>query len=248
MAPKTAALSVERAWNTVALEERLELIARSNALGISAAFGFISLVGSIAYGFDAIWMLWASIIGGLIVSPLFASYEWRRGKPDLILKYLAARSVARRYGYGSSIPELDIVIIFRGMMREVFQSEEEESLRFQSVDIDFEQSINGDKEVWICLMQGGVVVISERSGGAKLEFSSVIAQELTCKRAAPGPDVPDRALEITGTGFSKGKCVLLWSASIGALYVFEKKLQALVYEGVQARQRLLEAAAVKPKR
>lgn len=245
MAGKGGALSVERAWNTVALEERLELISRSNAEGMVAAIGFVAFFGSVAYGFDEIWLLWASLIGALIISPLFASISWRRGKPELILKYLAARSVTRRYGYGSSIPDLDIVILFRGMMRDLYSSEEEASVLQQNEEVDLDNPQKGDREVWICLMVGGIIILSEKPGGAKLEMSVLVSPDLVLEKATDVEDAPPRALVLEGSGMSRGKRALLWSNSVGALYVFERKVAEFINESIKARERMLEQISAK---
>lgn len=243
MAAKEGPLSVDRAWNAVALEERLELIARANAQGIMAAGVFLALAGSIAYGFDVIELLYISVIGALIVCPLFASYSWRREKPHLILKYLAARSVCRRYGYGCNFLELDILIIFRGMMREIYTSEEDESIRRQQEDFDLDNRLEDEREVWVCLMQGGVVCLSERPGGAKLDFSAAVGPEMSVRRATNVPNAPERAIILTGSNISRGREVMLWSNSIGALYVFERKLMGLLHDGNEARRALLDQIA-----
>lgn len=227
---KSASLSVEHAWNSVALEERIELISRAHGEGIVAAIAFIALMGSAAYGFDQIWILFGSFFGSMLVVPLFSSYCWRRGKPELILKYLAARSIARRYAYGCSITDLDIILIFRGFIEETFRNQEEELLRKSSESIDLDSPGKEIKEVWICLMRGGVVTMSERSGGAKLEFVSTIERDMTCKKATTQDDAPEGALAITGTGQHRNRRILLWSNYPAAQYVFERKLLKLIEE------------------
>jgi hypothetical protein len=237
-----SALSIEKAWNTVALEERIDLIAKSNAEGIVAAVMMLFFMGAVGYGFDNIWVLAAGVPGAMLIAPLFSGASWRKDKPELILKYLAARSVTRRYGYGAGIPDLEVVVIFRGMMRELFASAEEESLRRQHEDVDIDEPIADDREVWICLMVGGVIIISEKKGGAKLEFASPLAAEVHCKKVNR-PDLPPEAVAINGAGMSKGRKIALWSSSRGAIYVFEKKVNQLVQEAIVAKNKILERIA-----
>ena len=237
---KSAALSIDDAFNAVALEERLDLISRANGEGILAGIGCLFLLGSAAYGFDQIWILGASAIASLFVVPLFTSYAWRRNRPKLILEYLAVRSVGRRYAYACNIADLDIVLIFRGTMRETFSSAEDQMMIQSAQTVDLENSVGGDRPVWIVLLRGGLVLMSERSGGAKLEFCTPLGPEVTCKKPAADEDAPERALAITGIGMSRGRRVLLWSDYPGALYVFEKQMQRLAQESLDSRRQLLD--------
>lgn len=237
---KNVALSVDDAWNSVALEERLELISRAQANGIFAAFITVLIVGTIAYGFDQIWLL----AGGVAISPfvfsLFSSYSWRRGKPALILAYLAVRTVARRYAYGYNLNEIDIVLIYRGKMRELFSSKEEEEINKQRISVDFDggAKLESDKEVWVCLLRGGIILLSERTGGAKMEFITAIGPEMGCKRYTKDEELPTHTLQIDGIGQSRGRSVLIWSGSPGAQYVFERRVNSLVSEAAATVERL----------
>jgi hypothetical protein len=230
-------LSIDEVWNTVALEERLELISRSHAQGAIAASVFMVYMGAVAYGFDQIWLLPAALFGAMLVFSLFSTYVWRRGKPQLILSYLAVRSVARRYAYGYGIPELDVILIFRGQMREIF---EEGGLAEQKQAVDLDSSGVGDRDVWICLLRGAVMILSERPGGAKLDFVSQVSEEIECRKptAKDGDDLPDRTIIVHGAGISRGRRVALFSRYAGALYVFEKQLQGLIFEHRHAVEKL----------
>lgn len=236
-ATKNLALSIDDAWNSVALEERLELISRAQADGILAACAAVLLVGTIAYGFDEIYLLLAGLALGPFVFSLFSSYSWRRGRPALILAYLAVRTVARRYGYGYNLPDLDIVLIYRGRMREVFATKEDAAISRQLHNTESETAAE-DKAVWICLLRGGIILLSEKPGGAKLEFITAVTPELVCERFDSDNELPDSTLVIEGTGSSRGRKVLVWSSSIGAQYVFERRVQALVDEASATVERL----------
>lgn len=230
-------LSIDEVWNTVALEERLELISRSHAQGMIAATVFMVYMGAVAYGFDLIWLLGVGAIGAMLVFSLFSTYVWRRGKPQLILSYLAVRSVARRYAYGYGIPELDVILIFRGQMRELF---EEGGLAELKQSVDFESSSVGEREVWICLLRGAVLILSERPGGAKLEFIAQVSDEIDCRKPTgkESEDLPERSIVVHGAGISRGRRVALFSPYPGAMYVFEKQLAGLIFEHRNALQKL----------
>ncbi|MFN8388663.1 MAG: hypothetical protein U0136_00060 [Bdellovibrionota bacterium] len=229
-ARSSVALSVDHAWNAVALEERLELLSRAHAHGILAGVASILLLGTIAYGFDEIYILAGGFLAAFFMVPMFMSYSWRRGKPAMILAYLAVRTVARRYAYGYNLSDLDIVLIYRGTMTEIYHDREEEELIRQRQQVDFTSTVESEKAVWICLLRGAVVILSEREGGAKLEFLSPITNEVVVRRRRPDEDVSDAAMVIEGAAGAKGKIIALDSRSTGAQYVFERQLGRLIAE------------------
>lgn len=232
-------VSVDNAWQSVSLEERLELISRAHATGVLASVTCVLLLGSIAYGFDKIWILAAGAAGALFVFPLFSSYSWRREKPALILAYLACRAVARRYAYGYSMPDIDIVFIYRAQMKEVFRSKEEEMLFRQRQKTDLDTGIVDFKDVWIVLFRGGLVVMSEKTGGAKLEFLTYLTHETVVREPTAKEEPPDdRAMIIEGVGAAKGRMVMVTSRYPAAHYVFEKRLDALLEEHKLSRESL----------
>lgn len=231
-------LSVDDAWNAVALEERLELVSKAQAHGLIGCTSSVLLIGTIAYGFDAIWLLWFGLATVPFVFPLFASYSWRRGKPALILAYLAVRAVARRYAYGYNLTDLDIVLIYRGSMKELFKSKEEEALSKHKQTVDFDAPVEVEKLVWICLLRGGVLVLSERAGGAKLEFITPIVPELSVRSPRADEGEPANAVIIDGCHMSKGRSVVISSEAVAAQYVFDKQLNALHNESRRAAERL----------
>ena len=124
----SAVLSIEDAWNSVALEERIELIARSQAFGLACGLACLLAIGAMAYGFDQPWLLLGGALGATTIGPIFSSRHWRRYKPATIMEYLAVRSIARRYAVGFNIREVDIVLIFKGTMKELLSQAELEQI------------------------------------------------------------------------------------------------------------------------
>ena len=225
-----AVLSVQNAWNSVALEERLELVSRAKAQGTAAGVCFVLMAGSIGYGFDKIEFLFGGILASLFVGQLFSFHSWRSNKPEAILKYLAARSVARRYAYGYRMPDLDVVLIFRGHYEQIFSDQELEQLYESTKTVDFNTKISSKKPVWICLMRGAVVVMSERRGGAKLEFICPVQAEAVLRKPNADEEVSEDALVLEGCGPTKGRIAAISSTYPGAFYVFEKQLERLLAE------------------
>lgn len=237
MAKATYSLVIEDIWNSVALEERIELISKSQASGIIAATISIFVVSSIGYGLDNIWFLLVALASGFFVFPLFSSQTWRNGKPSLILAYLAVRTVARRYAHGFNLPNIDIVLIYKGTFEEVFASREEHELYLQSQSISYDNSENmsSKKDVWIILLKSGILLLSEKRGGARLEFVTPIQSDsiLEYDQNSKNP-----SYKIEGSGINKGRAVILESKYKAAHYVFLKRFQAIVAEATRTQDSL----------
>lgn len=229
---KATALSIEDAWNSVALEERLELVANCQAKGVTAALCFALYMSAIAYGFDQIVMLAFAAAGALLVCPAYAAKKWREYKPALIIKYLAAHSVCRRYAYGLKFPSYSLVLLFRAELNEEFASSEVESfyLKQRSKELGHEILEYQPIPVWVALLRGGVVIISEQRGGAKLEYASSISGISEVVLEEDPKQLGSQIVRMTSTGISKNRKVWLTSRYPGGLYVFERHLNRLYFE------------------
>lgn len=224
------ALSAKDAWNAVALDERLDLLARCHAHGIMAGFAGFVLLGAIAWGFDEIYILAGGFVAAFFLVPMFMSYSWRRGQPALVLAYLAARTVSRRYAYAANVSELDIILIYRGELTEIYKDREQEEMNRQKQEVDFDSPVDKSKQVWVCLLRGAIVIMSERAGGAKLDFLAPVTDELVVRKPRSNESGSDNAVVIEGVGISRGRMVLLESTSRGAQYVFERQTNRLIAE------------------
>jgi len=223
-------LSLEQVWQAVALEERLELVTKAKADGILAAVGFLLLIGSIAYGFDAILLLGLGSIFSILVVPIFSGYSWRRNKPILVLEYLAARTIARKFAQLSRFDDLGLYFIFRGQAKPVFASEEEEALVRQSDRVELD-STDGFRDCWVCLLGGGLVV----------EFCGSFSSDLNIRPATTEEDASEGAFVVNQENSNKKtKSLLVRSRYRGALYVFDKRFQHLLKEEQERRLRIEE--------
>lgn len=232
----STSLSIKDAWNVVPVDERLELLARAQAEGLLAGGACLLMMGAIGYGFDIIWILAGGAVGAILVFPLFSSYSWRRTKPKAILEYLAARSVARRYAYEARCGDFDVVLMFKGLLERMYATEEEKHLAKQRSDLGEASHFDDAKEVWIVLMRGALAILSERYGGAKLEFLSPIAPEMMTRKAKATDPVSEKAVIVVAAGAKAGQTIALTSKYPASLYVFEKQLVRLVEESVIKKQ------------
>ncbi|MBP9839074.1 MAG: hypothetical protein KBC84_10230 [Proteobacteria bacterium] len=222
--------SVDNAWNAVALEERLELVSQVQAQGLLNGILAMLIISTIGYGLDNISFLVAGVLSCIFITPISMSYHWRRTKPALILSYLAVRAVARRYAFGYGFANLDIILVYRGYMKELYQDKEEERKVKSLRVIDLETKNEDEKEVWICLLSGGVVILSEHIGGAKLEFIASVADDLNIRKSTKDEDAYDRGCVVESMDKHNPKKALVFSNLPGAQYVFEKQLEKIIYE------------------
>lgn len=217
MAIKKPILNEDQAWNTVALEDRIDLMAKVQSQGLLAGTAFFLVIASIAYGLDQIMWLLVGLAVAFFTTPIFTSYNWRRERPALILAYLAVRALARRYIFAYRIYKNELYLIYRAKAWQVTADEiiEKEA-----------------KDVWVCLFHGGLVVLAEQLGGAKLLFITPITNLTKCRKADKNESISQTAVVIEGTEVSDGKKIILDSKSVGAQYVLERKMQQLIKDYV----------------
>lgn len=169
-------------WRIIPPEEKLELLSKSHARGIVSAITAIIVGSTLAVGFKWDWFLW----GSMLISPLIFQFasgkEWRKVKPQAILKYLAARSAARRYAFAAQSKDLSAVFMFRGYLERLHNR--------QDVSDEIESIVEGvgEVEVWITLFRDCIIMMSERPGGAELKFGYLINEKMTISGRSPDGD------------------------------------------------------------
>ncbi len=238
MSSLATSLNIENAWNSVALEERVELVAKSQAFGVFCGLFCLISMGSLAYGFNAPSLLIVAVAISFLIGQIFSNRHWRKHKPATIMKYLAVRSLSRRYAIGFNIKNIDIVLIFKGEMREVFKSEEEKKRAAEALGVNFNEKEDFNKEVWICLLKGGVVILSEHLGGAKLEGILAFNKDSTYKEPKEEDNASKQSIIISSVGDGRYRSILIDSKYHGALYVFKKKFIKLHEEEKEFREKL----------
>jgi hypothetical protein len=159
-------------WRLIPPEEKLELMSRAQSKGLLAACAAVIVAATCAVGLRLPWLLWGVLIASPIVYQFTLSQAWRTLKPAMVLAYLAARSVARRYAFGAKANDLSCSLLFRGRLERVFNDDEPTQA--------LEAAINNNREseVWIALFKDTIVIMSEQPGGAKLEFAHPLNDKL----------------------------------------------------------------------
>jgi len=132
---------------------------------------------------------------------------------------------------------IDIILIYKGIMQEMFQSKEEEVFFKQNQTVDFDSTLEESKNVWVVLMRGGIVVLSERKGGAKLEYVTPLTKDSSVVQCEDD-DYGRPSCLIEGVGAHKGRKVRLSSKYPGAQYVFLKQSERLIYEAIRVQENI----------
>lgn len=213
-------------WRQIPPEEKFDLIARAQAKGIMVSVMTVIIACTVAVGLKQGWLIWASLILTPLLFQFAAGREWRGLKPRVMLEYLAARAAARRYAFTARAKDLHLTLMFRGKIERIFD-DEEGKLK------ELEAAIENSKEcaVWIALFNDAVIMMSERFGGAQLEFAHVINDKLEISGQSPGNKgeyASDREILLSFSDRrSGGQKVKVTSRYSAALVVFEKKLLQL---------------------
>lgn len=227
-------------WRQIPPEEKIAIMSRAHASGISSCIIVVIIGCTLAVALRLPWLMWGSFVLTPLVFQFVIGKAWRDLRPRVMLEYLGARSAARRYAYTATAKDLTVSMIFRGTITpQKIQELAEESL---------EQSVvnNQETEVWIALFKDAVIMMSEKTGGAKCEVASLINDKLTLEGMSPdeeGDYSNNRELLLTlapdrGRPPMKLKVTSPYPA---ALIVFEKKLLQNLEIAKQAKQKELEA-------
>ncbi len=214
-------INSDEVWRQVPPEEKLELMARAHGKGLLAALLAVVVGATCAAALMQPWLLWAALLG----SPLFFQYAsgkaWRNLKPAIMLRYLAARSAARRYAFAGKSKDLSLSLLFRGTLERLYAENEVEK-KILAIAEDNKQT-----EVWIALFEDIIVMMSEQPGGASLEFTHPVSPRLSMTPNQDG-GYANRELILSYTDRADNSFrYKLTSPFPAALVVFEKQFKAL---------------------
>jgi len=233
------AVDISDIWRNVPPEEKFEMIARSHSRGVLAAFIGILLGATLAVGLQIPELLWAGCLLAPFVFQFASGKAWRDHRPRVLLEYLAARAVTRRYAFTVSAKDLGLRLIFKGVLEEEYSDEKIQ----EALNEAFENQRR--LEVWVALFNDAVVIISERIGGARCELASPFNNKLAVEAVNPGKGdyTVGKTIILTLTDRTHVKRrYRLTSKYPAALVVFEKEIQSLLTAAI-ARQ---EAALSEP--
>ena len=216
-------ISVEHIWETIPSEEKERMFFRAQASGMLKSFIFVMMTIAVALGTEQYWIIILGVLTSVLIMPSATEKQWRLQKPSTIIKYLAARSVSKRYAYGYGLKRLEVIQVMRGYIQEVLDKTVPDTDIQATEALDFfNGSLTKKKEVWICLLQSGLIVMSERDGGAKLEFISNYDKGVSAKYLPTGSldannNKMPNAIICSGNVRAKNKIVIITSDCQGGL-------------------------------
>ena len=211
----------DEAWRFIPPEEKIEILSRAHAKGIIAAIICTVIGATFAISLQIPWLLWTTLLCSPFVFQFSSGKAWRDLRPALILKYLAARSVARRYAFSAQSEDLSPKLIFRGSLEVLEDSEK--GVDEEDSTILLKSGLNQARDVWITLFDDTLVILSEDVGGAVLELAHPIEPHMTLMRAegSESHKVPDALILSINERVSK-KTFKLESPYPAALTAFEQ--------------------------
>jgi len=223
--PSTFAIDSSEAWRQVSPEEKIEMMNRSHAVGVSTAFVSFVILCTLAVAFQTVAIMWS----GLIISPLIFQYAagkaWRDIKPRVMLEYLAARSAARRFAFAEGAKDLHLQLMFRGNASPMADRGDIE----KALEVALQSTHQA--ETWIALFQDTVVMIHEHPGGASLAFGREINERLKIESSDNGGYSNEKHLIFSAKDkFGEEQKIKVTSRYPGALAVFEKRTLQLQNE------------------
>lgn len=218
--------SYEEIWRRIPPEEKIELLARAHAKGILTAVSAIVLCGTLAIAFQAVWLFWTAIISSPLIFQATAGKAFRACKPVAMLEYLAARAAARRYAFVVKAQNLSVDILFRAELERLGEAADVVDLYGTPRRTDTK------RDVWVSLFGDAVIILSERKGGAELQFGHLINDRLSISSNADelGTDYSNQKeliLQYEDRIFGL-KRVRITSRHPAALIVFEKRLRQVI--------------------
>lgn len=216
-------LNSDEAWRQIPVEEKLEIMAKAHAKGLYSAALLVVVGATCAAALQQVWLLWTSLLGAPLAFQFSSGKAWRDMKPALMLRYLAARSAARRYAYAARSKALNLTLLFRGFLEPDFSEQDIEG-KLSAMADDVHQT-----EVWIALFEDTIVMMSEQRGGAALEFSHPVNSRLAITSNDDGGYSANKELRfVYKDRDDRQHRFKLTSSFPAALVVFERQYQALL--------------------
>lgn len=235
------AIDNSEAWRQIPPEEKLEMLAKAQSRGISAAALGIMVCAMVSLAFKVTWPMWLSMITAPFVYQFAAGKAWRALRPRAMLEYLAARSVARRYAFNSGSKSLVISLIMRGRYREEF------SANVEGVQQALEASLHSsaEAEVWIALFHDALILLREKPGGAELTVGAIINEKVSLESTDGGGYTNEKELLFRFRDkLGMERTYRISSRHPAALAVLEKKFLQIQNQQREEAERSLKAPSL----
>ena len=221
-------------WRQIPPEEKLKVMNKAHAAGVLASVICIIVLSTIAVGLQQSWLIWGSVVCAPFVFQFASGKRWRHLRPKIMLEYLAARSAARRFAYAAGCKDMRVLLIFKGDLEAVFDAEH------RTEELEAEISDHKMTPVWVALFSDCVVMMSERAGGAELEFGYLLNEKMRLDGQSPdgeGDYSSRRVINFQCQDRNReDRRYRLTSDFPAALVVFEKQALRCQKEAVEANR------------
>ena len=180
-------LAQRETWQKMPAEEQRELLELAHGKGLEVCFLTAVFAAACAYGLKLPWIL----IGLALLLPFLyqvvVTRIWHEVKPQLIARYLVASKTAAKYAEFLHAPERDLKLIFRGAARHDigdFNKYPNDEFAAEYAQEAMNKGAKA-KDVWISLFSQSLIIFSENTGGAKIEFAGSLINNLSITLESP---------------------------------------------------------------
>jgi hypothetical protein len=250
MAEDSALLLAQReTWQKMPAEEQRELLELAHGKGLEVCFLTAVFAATCAYGLKLPWILIGLALLLPVLYQVVITRIWHEVKPQLIARYLVASKTAAKYAEFLHAPERELKLIFRGSARpdidDFHRDPNDEFAAEHAQEVANEEG--KAKDVWISLFPQSLIIFSENTGGAKLEFAGSLINNLSITLEIPeGPEAKESpqilVIESRSNSGERTKWVIS-SRQQSALIACERKFRFFVQRELA---RKTEQAATPP--
>lgn len=170
----------DEVWRSIPPEEKFSYMAKAHAGGVVASIYGMVLAITFALVFQSWMLVYLSCFLIPAVFQIVSYHRWRKLKPELILSYLAARSVARRFAFKNNAKDFSVLLLFRAELREMSEKDESEVKKsvcwialFHSLAVIFKESKAGANLMAACHYNDSFSVEFEQKDSAQLRFDYI---------------------------------------------------------------------------
>lgn len=232
---------IKHSWQKVPTGERRELASKASLKGVHACLLALIFGTTLAFCFKQPTVLLALLAFVPVFYQVVATREWLEGKPRVAITYFVAEKTATRYAHHYRVADYSVRLLFKGTLS-------------APVPEPLDPSVPGyspsKSNVWVALFYDRLIMFSENTGGARLEFSHPLGDTLVAfSDTSDSPEIVPQALylEITKGEDTQPQRWTLESPYGETLAVCERKIR-LYGEEIRAEQARLAAKAAEQAR
>jgi hypothetical protein len=225
---------IKQSWQKVPTGERRELATKASLKGVHACLLALIFGVTLAFCFKQPSALLALLAFVPVLYQVMATREWLEGKPRISITYFVAEKTAVRYAHHYQVADYSVRLLFKGTLSAPV---------LEPLDPSVPGYSPSKSSVWVALFYDRLIMFSENTGGARLEFSHPLGDALLAfSDASDDTEVAPRALylEIKRADHTQPQRWTLESPYGETLAVCERKIR-LYAEEIRAEQARLAA-------